>query len=143
MSRSANAPSSSADASGDGGIGRPKSHDERDLGAVAQPALDQLVVQQQRRLARRRRALERRRDHPDDHPAAVEVRQRVAQRERAGDGVELVAGFDQARGRRRIEIGAQRDHEDVRVERPGVGLDPLGVRIDRPDAGLDERARRA
>ena len=61
MPRSANAASSAADAAGDGGIGDRQRHHQRDLGPLAQPALDQVVVHQQRRLARRRRALERRR----------------------------------------------------------------------------------
>ncbi len=96
------------------------------------------VVHQQRGLARRGRALERRRGDADDHPAAVEVGQHVAQRERAGDGVELVAALDQAGRGRRVEVGAERDDEDVGVERPGVGLDALGDRVDRPDGRLDE-----
>ena len=61
--------------------------------------------------------------------------------------VELVAALDQARRRLGVQIGAERDDEDVGVERAGVGLDALGVGIDRADrrlhelhAGLDEVA---
>ena len=63
----------------------------------------------------------------------------VAQRERAGDRVELVAALDEPGRRRRVEVGAERDDEDVGVERAGVGLDALGGRVDRADRRLHER----
>ena len=107
MPRSANAASSASDAAGDGGIGTRQRHHQRDLGLLAQPALGEVVVHQQRGLARRGRALERRRRHADDHPAAGEVGEHVAQRERAGHGVELVAALDQP-GRRRRDRGRRR-----------------------------------
>ncbi len=38
----------------------------------------------------------------------------VAQREGPGDGVELVTRLEQSGRRRRVEVGAERDHQDVR-----------------------------
>ena len=70
MPRSANAASSAADASGDGGIGTPSGITSAISDGSRRPALDEEVVHQQRRLARRRRALERRRGDADDDPAA-------------------------------------------------------------------------
>ncbi len=95
-------------------------------------------MHQQRGLARRGRALERRRGHRDDHAAAGEVGEHVAQRERTGDRVELVAGLDESRSRLRVEIGAERDDEDVGVEGAGVGLDAFGVGVDGADRRLHE-----
>ena len=95
-------------------------------------------MHQERRLARRGRALERRRRHGDDDAPAVEVGQHVAQRECAGLGVELVAALDQSRRRLGVQIGAERDDQNVRIERPGVGFDALGVGIDRADRRLHE-----
>ena len=89
-------------------------------------------MHQQRGLARRRRALERRRGDADDHPAAVEVGEHVAQGEGAGHRVELVAALDQAGRGLGVQVGAERDHQHVGVEGPGVGLDPLGGGVDRP-----------
>ena len=105
---------------------------------VPQPAVGEEVVHQQRGLARRGRALERRRRHRDDDAPAVEVSQHVAQRERAGLGVELVAALDESRRRLGVQIGAERDDENVRIERAGVGFDALGVGIDRADGRLHE-----
>jgi hypothetical protein len=66
-------------------------------------------------------AFERRGRHADEHPAARETFQDVACREGIGDRVELVPAFDKSGGGRRVEVGTQRDHQDVRVERAGVG----------------------
>ena len=105
------------DAAGDGGIGTPSGMTSAISERSRQPRSREEVVHQQRGLARRRRALERRRRHADDHPAAVEVGQHVAQRERAGHRVELVAALDQPGRGRRVEVGAERDDQDVGVER--------------------------
>ncbi|WP_327010515.1 hypothetical protein OHA72_26590 [Dactylosporangium sp. NBC_01737] len=35
-----------------------------------------------------------------------------------------MTGFDQARGRARVQVGAERDDQDVRLVRTLVGLDP-------------------
>ena len=113
-------------------------HDERDARSVSTPALGEEVVHQQRGLARRGRALERRRRDRHDDATAVEVRQHVAQRERAGHRVELVAPFDQTGCRGGIEIGAERDDEDVGVEATRVGVDVLRHRIDRRHGRLHE-----
>ena len=51
----------------------PEVDHQRDLRLLAQPALDEVLVQQQRGLARRRRALVRRREHADDDAAALEA----------------------------------------------------------------------
>ena len=126
MPRSANAASSASDAAGDGGIGTGNGITSDTSDCSRTPVLTRCSCSEQRGLARRRRALERRRRDPDDHPSAGEVGEHVAQRERAGVGVELVAALDQAGRRRRVEVGAERDHQDVGLERAGVGLDPLG-----------------
>ena len=95
-------------------------------------------MHQRRGLARRGRALERRRRHRDDDAPAVEVGQHLTQRERAGHRVELVAALDQSRRRFGVQIGAERDDENVRIERARVGLHALGVGIDRADGRLHE-----
>ena len=146
MPRSANAASSASDASGDGGIGTRQRHDQRDLGPVAQPSRREEVVHEQRGLARRRRALERRRGDADDHPAAVEVREHVAQRERARHRVELVAALDEARasppgrGRRRARRrGRRRRTCPASVStRLAAGSIAVDRRLHEPHAGLDD-----
>ena len=89
-------------------------------------------------LARRRRALVRRTRDADDDAPALEPVEHVARRERAGLGVELVTRLDQPRRRGRVEVGAERDHQDVRVEGAGGGLDPARVRVDRHHVRLHE-----
>ena len=71
----------------------------------------------------------------------------VAEREGAGHRVELVARLDQPGVASGCEVGAQRDHQDVGVEGPGVGLHAPRHRVDRrdgrlhePDAGLGARS---
>ena len=66
MSRSANAASSAAEVSGEGGTGRPERQDQRDLAVVADAARGEMVVQHQGALAGRRRAFERRAADADD-----------------------------------------------------------------------------
>ena len=62
----------------------------------------------------------------------------VTRRERAGHRVELVAGLDQARRRLRVQVGPERHHEHVAVQRTVVGLDPARGRVDGADRGLHE-----
>ena len=104
-------------------------------------------MHEQRRLARRRWAFERRRRDGDNDPTAVESVEDVSQREGARLRVELVTAFHQARRGVRMEVGAERDDQDVRIERAGVGHDTFLGRIDRADgrgheahAGLDQVA---
>ena len=141
MPRSANAASSAFDASGDGGMGTGNGMTSEMLRPVAQPAVGEEVVHQERGLARRGRALERRRRHRDDHAPAVEVGQHVAQRERAGFGVELVTALDEPRRRLGMQIGAERDDEHIRVERARVGFDAL-CRRDRSSGSSTARTAR-
>ena len=95
-------------------------------------------MHQQRGLARRGRALERRRGHSHDHTTAPETRKHVTQRECSLDRIELVAAFEQSRRRRRIEVGAERDHQHVGVERPRIGFDPPRRGVDRAHGRLHE-----
>ena len=116
----------------------PEVDHQRDLRAIAQPAPDQLVVQHQRCLARRRRALVRRRQHADDHASALEAVEHLTRCERALDAVELVPGLGETGSRRWIEVGAERDHHDVALELPRVGLHAPRLWVDRPDRRLHE-----
>ena len=100
-------------------------------------------MQQQRGLARRRRALERRGGDADDDPPAGEGGQHVARRERAGDGVELVAVLDQPGRGGRVEVGAEGDDQDVAFERAGVRLDAARDRVDRTGSWSGRTARPA
>ena len=52
----------------------------------------------------------------------------VAAREGAGLRVELVARLEQPGRGLRVEVGAERHHQHVGVERSGVGVDVLGRR---------------
>jgi hypothetical protein len=96
-------------------------------------------VHEQRRLARGGRALERRRGHTDDHPAARERLEHLAQGEGAGDRVELVAPLDQAGRGLGVQVRPQGDDHHVALERTGVGLHPLGRGVDGADRRLHER----
>jgi hypothetical protein len=113
-------------------------HNQRDLAGTAQTSLDEVVVQHQRGLARGGRALERCRGDTDDNPSATERVQHVAAGEGAVDGVELTAGLDQPRRRRRVQVRAQSHHHHVGPECAGVGLHPAPNRVDGPDRDLDE-----
>ena len=113
-------------------------HDQRDLGLLPHSPAHEVVVHQQRRLARRGRTLERRRRDRDDHPPPVEPGEDVTQRERPLLCVELVPALDEPGCRARLEVGAERDHEDVCLERTVVSLDSLRDRIDRLDVRLYE-----
>jgi hypothetical protein len=101
-----------------------------DTGGVADAVPHEVVVHQQGRLAGSGRAFERRRGDPDDDPAALEVGQDPAQGEGARLGVELVAPLDQPRRGLGVDVGAQRDHQDVAGERTGVRLHLPGRRVD-------------
>ena len=100
-------------------------------------------MQQQRRFAWRGRALERFAAHADDGRAPFETREHLAQREGSRDRVELVAALYQPWRRRHVVVGAERDHENVRVERSSVGHRPSGGRVDGSNRGLHEIARPA
>ncbi len=93
---------------------------------LAQPALDEEVVHQQRRLARRRRALERRRGHPDDHPAAGEVGEHVAQPRTRRPPCRTRGPPSTSPG---VAAGSRSAPSATTMmsasKRPGVGLDPL------------------
>ena len=118
-------------------------HHERDLGRLAQPASHELVVQQQGGLARRGHALVRGGGDPDDDAAAREPVERLPR----GDGtlhrVELVAGLSQARRLLGSQVGAERDNENLGLERAGRGLDSLRGGVDGQDVGLHEPDARA
>ena len=90
-------------------------------------------MHQQGGLARCRRALERGRRHADDDPATRKLLQHIPGGERTLDRVELVAAFDEPGGCRRVEVGAERDHQDVGVERADIGRHAPGDRIQRAD----------
>jgi hypothetical protein len=64
--------------------------------------------------------------------AAAELGKGLARRHRSIDRVELVAAFDEAWGRGRVEISAQRDHQNVGVERFSLRGQAFGDRIDAP-----------
>ncbi len=84
----------------------------------------------ERGFAWRRRAFERCRRDAHNDTTAGEIRQYIAERERACDGVELVAGFDQARSVGGVQIGSEGHHQDVCVERSVIGHHPFRHRID-------------
>ena len=95
-------------------------------------------MQQQRGLARGGRAFERRRRDSDDHPPPPKSSSTSRGSEGAGDRVELVARLDQARSGRRVEVGAQRDHQHVASNGPASVSTRRPRRVDGPDRGLDE-----
>ena len=135
MPRSANAASSAADVSGDGGTGRRERDHERDLAVVADAARGEVVVQQQRALARRGRALERRAADADDGAAAREnAGSTSAQPLGAGDRVELV--------RRRRARAWRRSRSRRRARRRGSRPRsvPASV-VTRSRSGVDRRDR--
>src|SRR4029450_5037225 len=77
------------------------------------PPPHQVFVEQQGALVWRRRALEWNSQDGDQHATAGERRQRLLQSLGAGDGVVLVTIIHEARGGRRVVIGAQRHDQDV------------------------------
>ena len=112
--------------------------DDAERRAVADPALDELVVEEEGALERRRRALERlAEDREEDRPAR-EARQRVAQPLRAGNRVVLVAARGEAERRGDVVLRAERDDEDVGVVLASVGRDVPRRGIDRRDRLLAE-----
>ncbi len=112
--------------------------DDADLGLVAEAALDELVVEEERALERRRRALERLAEDREEDRPAVERGQRVAQPLGAGDRVVLVAALGEAGRRGDVVLGAERDDEDVGVVLAAVGRDVARRGIDRRDRLLAE-----
>ncbi len=95
-------------------------------------------MQQQGRLAGSGRALERLPGHADDGRAPLEAREHVAQCEGCGHRVELVAAFHQPGSGCRIEVGAERHHQHVRLERSIVSHHAPGSRVDGPHRGLEK-----
>ncbi len=108
----------------------PERHDEADLAGLAQAARLEIVVQQQRGLARGGWALERCPRDTDDRAASRKGRQYLPQALGAGKGVELVAAFREPGSGRRVVVGTEGDHQQVRVVRPPVGGDASCLRID-------------
>ena len=112
--------------------------DDAERCAVAYPALDELVVEEERALERRRRALERLAEDREEDRPAVERRQRVAQPLGAGNRVVLVAALGEPRRRGDVVLRAERDDENIGVVLAGVGRDMARRRIDRRDRLLVE-----
>ena len=129
MPRSANAARSASDASGDGGIGAAERHHDRD---------------RRRRRAGRARAGSRAASsavslgagghlngapHTPTITAPAVNAASTSRSAGARDRVELVAALDQARASRDVEVGAERDDQDVGLEarrrpsRPAAGWD--------------------
>ena len=79
------------------------------------------------------------RRHRDDDRSAGERRQHLTQPFRAGDGIELVAPFDEARGRRRVQVGPEGDDEDVALIGALVGDGAFALGIDGQDGLLTKR----
>ena len=123
MPRSAKAATSALEVSGDGGTGLGNGHDEGDVAAARTPRVGEIVVQHQRGFARRGRTLERRAETPTMAWPLREAGQDAAEVLGAGNGVKLVAAFDQARCRRQVVVGAQRHDQHVGLVRPAVGCD--------------------
>ena len=130
MSRSANAARMASEVAGDGGIGVPNGITTWIETSSRTPRRTEVLVQQERRLARRRRALERGSAHADDRRARRECGKHPAYDLGARDRVELVAGFDEARGRVEVVVGPQRDDQDV-------GLVAVEIRHHLPPGGID------
>jgi hypothetical protein len=116
----------------------PEVDHQRDFRPAAKTSIEQVLVQQQRGLARRGRAFVWRRQHPDHHPTALELGERIVSLQRSIHRVELVPALEQSGRRRRIEISTERDDHDLALGRSGVRLHPPGIGIDRADRGLHE-----
>src|SRR5208337_1141410 len=71
----------------------------------------------------------------DDGRAPLEPREHVAQCEGCCYRVELVAAFHEPWSGSRIEIGAERHHQNVRLERSSVSHHAPGGRVDGPHRG--------
>ena len=89
-----------------------------------------MLVQQEGPLERGRRALERLPEHRDEHPAALEVGERVAQPLGAGERVVLVPALLEARRGGEVVVGAERHDDEVGVVGAGVGGDAARGRVD-------------
>ena len=80
-----------------------------------------MLVQHEGTLERGRRALERLPENRHEHPAALEVGERVAQPLGAGERVVLVPALLEARGGGEVVVGAERHDDEVGVVGAGVG----------------------
>ena len=109
-----------------------------DLAVVPDPALHEVVVQEQRRLARGGRALERRPADADDRATTRERGQHLPQPFRAADGVELVAALREPRRRVEVVVGAEGDDEHVRLVDAAGRRHPPRLGVDRGDRLLEE-----
>ena len=80
-----------------------------------------MLVQQEGTLERGRRALERLPEDRDEHLAALEVGERVAQPLGAGERVVLVPALLEARRGGEVVVGAECHDDEVGVVGAGVG----------------------
>ena len=119
------AASSASEAAGEGGMGKGSGIRSETRRVLPDSSLGEEVVHEQGRLAGRRRALERCRGDPDYYPAAFETRRGCLARERAVGRVELVSPLEQPWGGRGVEVGAEREDEDVALEVARIRLDAL------------------
>ncbi len=74
----------------------------------------------------------------DDGRAAFEASDDVTQGEGSGDGVELVAAFDEAGSRGGVEVCAEGDDEEVGFEVAGVSNDGADGGVEGTDSGLED-----
>ena len=109
-----------------------------DPDVVANAALAQELVQQERRLAGRRRALERGSAHSDDRRAGPERWEDLAKGLGARHGVELVAGLHQARRRCELIVGAEGHDQNVGLVGVEVGHHTPPDRVNLGDGLLAE-----
>src|SRR5580700_7058715 len=99
-------------------------------------------MQQKSRFAWCWRALERGGGHADHDVAAGEFRQHISEREGSCHGVELVTPFDQSWSSGGIQVGPERDDQDVALEGSRVCLHAFVRGIDGPDCRLHEAQTR-
>ena len=112
--------------------------DHLDPDVVADAALAQVLVEQDRGLARCRWALERGAADADDRRSRRERGEPAAEGLGAGDRVELVAGLGQTGRGREVVVGPQGHHDDVGFVGVEVGHDAPSLRVDRGDRLLPE-----
>ena len=121
MPRSANAASTASEACGDGGIGTPKGITSETCDEPSRPrAWRNSCVSRAVSLGAGGHLNGV--DVTRSAPALREPIEHLAQGEGTRDRVELVPAFDEPRSRTRIDVGAESDHQDVRVEGGAVGL---------------------
>jgi len=112
--------------------------DHTDLRCSSDAALHQIVVQQQRAFERGRRALVRMAEDPDQDPAGLELRQRVAHSLCARERVVLETRCLEARSSRIVVIRSERDDQDVGFVGLLVSRDAPRLRLDRRHLLLTE-----